>query len=140
MPVNVQGDFGAWCVIWRGQGTKGKRGNPAVLVAIEPPYVHYGGLNDYSNGWVERWICNTGRTIRVTRKSPSPDGWLLQHLGVRDVLWDVADAPWGIPPWDDAPDGLREVVEIWVRPQGIVTLREVRDAVGISSEGWEWLL
>ena len=114
--------------------------DPAVLVAIEAPYVHYGATVDFTNGWSERWICKSGRTIRFDRHSPSRDGWVLQHLGIRSVPWDVADAPWGIPPWPDAPDSLREVVEIWARPQGEMTLSWSGGAAGISSEGWEWLL
>ena len=135
MPVNVQGDFGAWGKVWRGEGRKRKGWDPAVLVGVEAPYVHYGEPIDFTNGWVEMWICESGHTMRFTRQSPSHDGWVLQHLGIRDIPWD-----WGIPPWQDAPDSLWEVAEIWVRPQGVVTMTWSGDAVGISSEGWQWLL
>ena len=142
MPVNVQGDFGAWAVVWRGEGRKRAGWDPAVLLSIESLYVHYGEPVDFTNGWAERWTCKSGRTIRFEHHSPSRDGWVLEHLGIRFVPWDVADAPRGIPPWPDAPDSLREVVEIWSRPQGVTTVSWSGPfrGTGISSEGWEWLL
>ena len=142
MPPTVRGDFGARVLVWRGGGRKRAGHDPAVLVSIEAPYVHYGATEDFTNGWVEIWSCASGRTIRFTRPSPSPDGWVLQHLGIRDVPWDVADAPWGVPPWPNAPDTLREVVEIWRRPQEATetTVSWSGRLFLPPSEEWEWLL
>ena len=109
-------EMGVWSKIWRGK--KKVRGDQdALLVNLAKRRGDALGSWTYKYGWTEEWVIEqTGEIIRHTRKSPTPQGFKLVALGVRQVFISELSV------WD-------EVCEVW-------TIGDMPRLDAINNTGW----
>ena len=121
-------EMGVWSKIWRGE--KKVRGDQdAKLQNLAQRRGDTIGSWTYKYGWVEEWtVQGSGDLIRYKHVSPTPHGFKLVALGVREV------AELG-----EGNRACKEVVEAWKHVGGEVSTEDVLNKTGIIEGQFQWL-
>ena len=116
-------EMGVWTKIWR--GVKKVRDNQdAKLKNLAQRRGDTIGSWTYKNGWTEEWLLESGEVHRYTRRSPTPQGFKLVALGIREV--EIAE----LGSW-------KEVCQVWTH--GDMPRLDAFNKTGIIEHRYEWL-